>query len=372
MEMKNKCILCDGEFKHIIYNLASTRTRMSGSLALTLIEEFTEEKFNTNLNICENCLELINELDEMRIRVADISNVLGRYIQIRSVSYRAAKEKIESNLTESELIQFCADDSNLSVFDKHFESIQDYNEKPDHTNDLHNDGKNVLFQNISPLEPSPVINNVFEREISTSKLNECVKENINTPELKHNPGTHNPSFVCEVCGKSYKHKRNFESHSKQHAGCPTFSCTYCQKFFLQKGDLIRHVAIHTGEKLHQCEKCGKRFTHHTSFNMHIKTHTGKKTHKCNMCERGFTSTSHLKRHIRMHTGDKKFSCSRCGKRFAERYNLVAHEQLHNSKLELKRKKFSCHICGDSFEKKQRLEEHKTKEHFSLDINICQS
>ncbi|KAG5892415.1 hypothetical protein JTB14_003351 [Gonioctena quinquepunctata] len=375
--MENICVLCCAELKYIKYNLKSSRTRLSGSTLMSLIVNITGEMTGIHHNTCELCFELINELDAVTIRVAEINNKLREYIEMRTVYYHSAEEKIENNFSDIEISQFC-DGSNISALDETLkEVIHNCNTEIGHNigghlfegenGIIHHPGENI---NSSRLEETFTQASTHINQVVLD-TNEC---NIPKPLQTHEKLTSrmnppNRSFVCEICGRSYKYKQNFESHMKVHSGASSFSCTYCQKTFTQKIDLVRHVPIHTGEKPHQCEKCGKRFIHHTSFNLHMKTHTGKKTHNCTMCNQGFTTTSHLKRHIRMHTGEKNFACTRCGKRFAERYNLAAHEKLHNLKKSTsKQKKFSCNVCGEGFGRKQKLEEHQTKKHLSVLAN----
>ncbi|XP_044752078.1 zinc finger protein 287-like [Coccinella septempunctata] len=210
---------------------------------------------------------------------------------------------------------------------------------------------------------------------SSKEPHKCTRCNIiffSKQELKsHNTTKHaeDKPYICEVCGKVYRHKSALTIHVGMHNGISPFKCLHCDKTFTQKGAMMRHNKIHTGEKPYQCEECGKCFTHHTSFTIHKISHTGEKSYKCNVCGLMLMSTSHLKRHMRVHTGEKRYSCSTCGKRFAEKYNLVSHSKLHtNEAVSTQKRKFRCDICNLVFYKRLHLEEHVTKNHSIADDN----
>ncbi|XP_014219878.1 zinc finger protein 436-like [Copidosoma floridanum] len=168
-------------------------------------------------------------------------------------------------------------------------------------------------------------------------------------------------YICEKCGKAYKHKPALEIHLGMHAGFSPFKCNKCGKCFTQKGALHRHLPLHTNEAPFQCEICGKCFKHHTSYNMHSLSHTGKKDYQCNICDLLLLSTSHLKRHMRVHTGEKPYKCPTCGKSFAERYNLHAHKKIHDPEQaavkEARRNQHKCVRCTATFGTKAKYMEH---------------
>ena len=59
----------------------------------------------------------------------------------------------------------------------------------------------------------------------------------------------NKPFPCNVCGKTFKQKCDFNKHSKNHTGEKP---NECGKLFTYKSDLTKHKRIHTGEKLYKC------------------------------------------------------------------------------------------------------------------------
>ena len=54
------------------------------------------------------------------------------------------------------------------------------------------------------------------------------------------------TFPCDICGKAFKHKRNFNGHTRTHTGEKPYECEICEKTFAQSSSLDQHKRIHTG------------------------------------------------------------------------------------------------------------------------------
>lgn len=79
---------------------------------------------------------------------------------------------------------------------------------------------------------------------------------------------------------------------------------------------------------HRCDICGKTFARKFNFDLHMRTHTGDKPFACNICGKSFAQKSVLNRHTETHENTPKFICSTCGKGFKQRSNLRRHENTH--------------------------------------------
>uniref|UniRef100_A0AAY5L6U7 C2H2-type domain-containing protein n=1 Tax=Esox lucius TaxID=8010 RepID=A0AAY5L6U7_ESOLU len=146
--------------------------------------------------------------------------------------------------------------------------------------------------------------------------------------------THERTFRCEICGKSFGKKQILKSHQFTHTGERPFVCNYCGKSFAFLCNLKTHERVHTGEKPFGCERCGRRFTQKHSLRNHGASVHGffKRTHertfRCEICGKSFGTKQILKSHQFTHTGERPFVCNYCGKSFAFLCNLKTHERVH--------------------------------------------
>lgn len=108
------------------------------------------------------------------------------------------------------------------------------------------------------------------------------------------------NFVCEICSKAFKAKRDLRNHRIRHENkdVKKFQCTYCQLMLKSKYTLNRHILIHTGEKKFQCSYCQKAFTQKNELNKHLRVHIGENTYRCE--EAGCTEAFRLLAEFRIH------------------------------------------------------------------------
>ncbi|MEQ2284530.1 hypothetical protein AMECASPLE_022629 [Ameca splendens] len=159
-------------------------------------------------------------------------------------------------------------------------------------------------------------------------------------------------FQCDVCGRVFKYKYNFQRHHRVHSGEKPFRCKMCGKVFAQRSHLKEHMTTHTGERPFSCETCGKGFSRRFNLKVHRKTHTDERPFSCETCGKRFRERWYVKFHRRTHTGEKPFSCDTCDKSFYAVSQLNVHRKTHRG-----RRQFSCATCGISFTRLKCLTAH---------------
>ncbi|XP_043504113.1 PR domain zinc finger protein 5-like isoform X1 [Polistes fuscatus] len=160
-------------------------------------------------------------------------------------------------------------------------------------------------------------------------------------------------YFCELCSQQFAHKTSLTLHYRWHTGHKPYSCEVCLKSFSQNGNLQEHMRIHTGEKPYCCDYCGRKFTTSSQFKLHVKRHTGERPWKCEFCAKCFLHKDTWKCHVRRHKGERPFQCSHCNRGFTEQWALKKHLRLHTGE-----KPYSCDICGKAFADCSNLTKHK--------------
>ncbi|KAK5856157.1 hypothetical protein PBY51_007773 [Eleginops maclovinus] len=153
-------------------------------------------------------------------------------------------------------------------------------------------------------------------------------DDFNMPGVESAGNQEKEIFTCQICSRTFFHKRTLTLHMKSHK---SNFCNICKQHFLRKNKLKSHTCMsqvqpHRDSK--SCEICGKTFANPSAVRIHYVVHTGEKPHRCGLCGKGFTQKGNLKCHIRIHTGEKPFCCIKCGKTFTQKVNLNHHLMGH--------------------------------------------
>ena len=87
------------------------------------------------------------------------------------------------------------------------------------------------------------------------------------------------AFLCEQCGRSYRHKASYRRHickiKKKLKDKQRFECNYCQKVFTRNYTLKQHViAAHSGRDIYVCGLCTDTFETRAAVEAHrLSEHT---------------------------------------------------------------------------------------------------
>lgn len=112
-------------------------------------------------------------------------------------------------------------------------------------------------------------------------------------------------FKCELCGETFKFKKDLQTHYAYHSDEMNFQCDECEKRFKTKRKLVIHKRIHSTEKLYKCTECDKSFLVSTYLTKHMRLHTGgKKRHACSECSKDYSGITDLRRHLEREHGIK--------------------------------------------------------------------
>lgn len=142
---------------------------------------------------------------------------------------------------------------------------------------------------------------------------------------KHNDKFHSRRYLCIICGKHLKTKRNFEYHLTTHVETKKFPCPIpdCNKSYNSEAFLSDHMNAHTGLKPYVCNTCKRTYSTVASLSHHKSTCC--KDVKCQLCNKKFSSKTALSDHEQSQHGHKHLVCE-CGKVFKWRTNLIRHKK----------------------------------------------
>ncbi|XP_037044725.1 zinc finger protein OZF-like isoform X2 [Bradysia coprophila] len=161
------------------------------------------------------------------------------------------------------------------------------------------------------------------------------------------------SYICELCGKTFKNRTLLKKHSYSHSGERPFACIYCAKTFTVKDKLKNHIMRHENIKNFECSHCGMRKVTKAELKIHMNSHTTGKLYPCPQCPAVFTRDGNAKRHFRIvHRGYKPYKCTTCEQAFSKKETLKHHEMTHSGE-----KPHACTFCDRRFIQLIALKKH---------------
>ncbi|XP_011506078.1 PREDICTED: zinc finger protein 761-like isoform X1 [Ceratosolen solmsi marchali] len=290
----------------------------------------------TSLHSINPDIKSLNTLENNELKVIGVENQVA-----------ACREEELSQDSESK------DTDNIFKCDKCNKHFQSKNNLETHVKVVHQGEKPFICE---------ICNKAFAYQSSLKGHKEIVHQNnksdkgfpcdicgkvLNHPSsiMYHKLSEHNNGrrFVCNKCGKSFKHKQLLQRHQLVHSEHRPYPCKSCNASFKTKANLLNHQSTHTGEKKHFCELCDHKFAHKTSLTLHYRTHTGQKPYKCEVCSKSFSQNGNLQEHMRIHTGEKPYCCDHCGRKFTTSSQFKLHVKRHTGE-----RPWKCEFCAKSF------------------------
>lgn len=155
------------------------------------------------------------------------------------------------------------------------------------------------------------------------KCQKCPQKFKSWGELFYHNAVHTTerNFICEICSKGFKSKRDLRNHRIRHEtkDVKTFQCPHCLIFLKSRYTLNRHILIHTGKlRISYLDQKLSRYLF-----------TGEKPFNCNYCDKAFTQKNELNKHLRIHIGECTYRCEEQG--CTEAFRLLAELRLHQEK-----------------------------------------
>lgn len=171
------------------------------------------------------------------------------------------------------------------------------------------------------------------------------------------------AFSCRSCPQTFPSKLQLVQHRrKAHAPECSFLCGICGKSFRKQIHVRNHIRTHTGEKPFQCSDCGKTFSSLANLMRHSLVHSGLRPYRCEVCHVSFTQSSNLRQHSLLHSTAPALSCPDCPATFRWPKKLAAHRFTRHPGSPAP---FPCLHCEAGFLTRRQRDGHCLEQHPAL-------
>nr|CAD7588742.1 unnamed protein product [Timema genevievae] len=383
--------------------VTSSERPVASSIGAFLEHEITEDTVHSNV-ICKKCYKLLNEADEIEVRLADIKlEVQENYKRTLVLQMEGDKSATEGG-EEHEKLPLSSEDGNVRPprrrgrprkHESH-NSEEEYEQKEnaimvaaemveqvgsdDEINiemlaaeaageDLEAEGELHVKIKLEPGEIGHMKDymgrrrNMMKRKSRLSMHQDDIPDQVIMREGNE--------FACLLCTGSEKvigDMKGISTHMKTTHNTRIYICDMCGQDFRKRNELSMHLDEHVAaeEGDFQCEVCNRIFTNLRLFRVHKRMHYPQaKLWTCETCGKRYSSRNLLDEHINVHLGVRPYKCRSCGKDFASKYTYKAHTKTHEERP----RPFSCGDCGKTFLSAQNLQQHE-RTHNGLRNYVC--
>ncbi|XP_077382853.1 uncharacterized protein znf526 isoform X2 [Festucalex cinctus] len=170
------------------------------------------------------------------------------------------------------------------------------------------------------------------------------------------------ALACRSCPKTFPSQPQLLRHRRAaHGPKRSFLCGVCGKTFKKQIHVRAHIRTHTGERPFQCADCGKTFSSLANLSRHGLVHTGARPYRCSVCQRAFSQSSNLRQHGLLHAAGAGvgLTCPDCPAAFRWAAKLAAHRFTHHPGSPAP---FPCTRCEAGFLTRRQLGAHCAERH----------
>ncbi|XP_044064803.1 zinc finger protein 624 isoform X2 [Siniperca chuatsi] len=170
-------------------------------------------------------------------------------------------------------------------------------------------------------------------------------------------------FSCRSCCKTFPSQLQLVHHRrKSHVTERSFICGICGKSFKKQIHVRNHIRTHTGERPFQCSDCGKTFSSLANLMRHNLIHSGVRPYRCDVCHRSFSQSSNLRQHSLLHSNAAALCCPECPASFRWASKLAAHRYTQHPGAPAP---FQCPHCEAGFLTRRQRDSHCLEQHPTL-------
>lgn len=166
------------------------------------------------------------------------------------------------------------------------------------------------------------------------------------------------NVTCEVCGKSFSVKANFEKHMLSHVDkserlAQRKQCEHCGEWLMTKSGIYYHEKIHTSG-VQKCEQCQTELPHKLALLAHIRKHHREPKHKCSFCNKSFDISSKLRVNI--------FKTKKLFGPFWHKYEYFCIHHQEHEEGHTRHNIYPCQFCTKTFTVQSSRQTHVRRNH----------
>ena len=204
---------------------------------------------------------------------------------------------------------------------------------------------------------------MVHQKIKPYSCGKCHRSFFSESRLKdHDIVFHNNQmFICDICKKSYKIRRQLQVHIRSvHQGiwihCPQCNLKFAENHDLKRHKALRHESIHEAVR-YPCNQCNYSATQIGNLNQHKASKHDMIKHPCDQCDYSTPRIGDLKRHRAAKHEEHRYPCDQCIYVTKTLANLKQHKASAHEGV-----RYLCDQCDYSATNSSNLNKHRNSKH----------